>query len=476
MYQIFCDDYLLHSDIDDYRLLDVKLTMEVNVAGSLGFDILPDHPNITSMAKLKPEIKVTKNGLTYWKGRIVDDTLSIDNTHKVYCEGKLKVLEDTIIRPQIFSGTASAVFTAYLNIHNAQVLDSQKLKVGNVTVTGNPYRDLKNYESTYSRIQDLVTSLGGYLFIRYEADGDYLDWLADFATTSTQQITLGENILDLSQEVSAQKTYTACIPLGAQLTDSNGNTLDQRLTIESWSGIDYMFNQNLVNQYGWRFAPVSETTWDDITTVSALVDRAVSYFTDTLIKLSATLELTALDLAFTDTDINSFNFCEYITVNSTYHGITDNYLLSKIEIDISNPANTKITLGETVLTLTDKTKQDKTNVTLTINDLITALQGTTNGLNQEVTQREAYIRYTGGVIELGETLSDLKMRLSNTELSFWESLGGVETKVAYISNPTGNPGDSKLYIENAEILQAIAFGTYAWEPEDNGSVSLTYKG
>ena len=77
---------------------------------------------------------------------------------------------------------------------------------------------------------------------------------------------------------------------------------------------------------------------------------------------------------------------------------------------------------------------------------------------------------------MGETGSDLKMKLSNTKLSFVESIGGVETEVAYISNPTGNPGDSKLYIENAEILQAIAFGTYAWEPENNGSVSLTYKG
>jgi len=93
-----------------------------------------------------------------------------------------------------------------------------------------------------------------------------------------------------------------------------------------------------------------------------------------------------------------------------------------------------------------------------------------------VARRERYIRYVGGIIELGETDSDLKMRLSNTELSFWESLYGIETKVAYISNPTGNPGDSKLYIENAAILQGIAFGAYAWEPEDNGSVSLVFKG
>lgn len=473
MYQIFCDDYLLHSDMDDYRLFDVKLTMEVNTAGNLQFDAGSEHPNLSSLGKLKPVIKVTKNGFVYWKGRITEDKLEFDGSHAVYCEGKLKALEDTLIRPAVFDGTAASVFTSYINIHNSQVSDTQKFKVGTVNVTGNPYRDLKNYESTYSRIQDLVTSYGGYLFIRYETDGDYIDWLSDFTTTADQQIILGQNILNLTQDVSASNTHTACIPLGMKLLDENGKETEQRLTVESVNGVDFVFDQAKVSEYGWRYAPASEVTWDDVTTASALLAKAQAYLADKGIKLALTLELTALDLTFTDTDIDSFNFCEYITVNSPFHGIIEEYLLRKVDIDISNPANTKITLGESVLTLTDKTKTEKDRVTTSINELITALTGTASDVGNEVAQRERYIRYANGIIELGETGSDLKMRLSNTELSFWESLNGVETKVAYISNPTGNPGDSKLYVENGKILKSMGVGdTAAIVAESNGSVSI----
>jgi len=476
MYQILCDDYVLHSEIDEYMLQDVKLTMEVNLAGSLQFKIMSQHPNIFALGKLKPVVTVLKNGLKYWKGRITEDNLDMYNSREIYCEGKLKVLEDTIVRPAVFDDTAANVFAAYLDAHNSQVTEVQKLLVGTVTVTGDVYRDLKNYESTYSRIQDLVASMGGYLYIRYEEDGDYLDWLEDFTGEATQQITLGENLLDLTQDVTAKNTYSACIPLGAKLTDENGQEIEQRLTVESVQGVDYVFDADKVSEYGWKYAPASEVTWDDVTTASALLTKAQNYLADKGIKLALTLQLNALDLAYTDADIDSFNFCEYITVNSTLHGISEQYLLSKIEVDITNPANTKITLGETVLTLTDRTKKEKDRVTFTINELNTALTGAVADVGNEVAQRERYIRYVDGVIELGETESDLKMRLSNTELSFWESISGVETKVAYISNPTGNHGDSKLYIENAEILQGIAFGTYAWEPEENGSVSLVYKG
>lgn len=475
MYQIYCDGYLLHG-IDGYLLPSAKLSLEVNKAGSLDFDILPDHPNITTLEKLKPEILVTKNGVKYWKGRIKDDTQNLDTTRSIFCEGKLGCLADSIIRPQTISGTATQVFTALLGIHNTQVSDFQQLKVGNVTVTGSPYRAYEDYGNTYDRLQDLVTSYGGYLFVRYETDGDYLDWLVDFTTISAQSIELGENILDLSQEISAQTTYTACIPLGAKLLDENGSETENRLTVKSLLGTDVVFSQEKVSEYGWIYAPPSETTWDDITTAGGLNSKASDYLANTGIKLALTLNIKALDLAYTDTDIDSFNFCEYIQVTSAVHGISEQYLLSKMEIDIADPTNTNITLGETVLTLTDKNRRQNQNVTFTINDLQNALAGTNQNITADIVEREMYIRYVGGVIELGQTDSDLLVRLSNTELAFYESINGVETKVAYISNPTGNPGDSKLYVENGRILQSMQFGNFSFEPRDNGNMSISYKG
>lgn len=475
MYTIYAGGNLLHSDVPDYQLANARLVMEANQPGSLEFTIAPDHPAIFALEKLKAEVVLKKSGTTYWKGRIVDDTQALDTTRRVYCEGKLKCLGDTVIRPHVYDGTAATVFAAYLNEHNRQVADYQKILPGTVTVTGDIYRALINYESTYDRVQDLVKSLGGYLVLRYESDGDYLDWKPSIATTAAQSITLGENLISLSQELSAEKLYTVCIPRGAKLADENGATTETRLGVESLKGVDYIFDSDLVQQYGWICAPVSETTWDDITTASALLTKGQAYLNANK-GLILTLAITAVDLKLAGQNINSFNFLENINVVSTVHGIQSSYLLTKLELDITNPAGTRIVLGSSVMTLTDKNKQAQQDIVLTMNDLATALTGTAVDLAGEIAAREAYIRYDGGTIEMGETGSNLKMRLTNTKLSFWETIGGVETEVAYIANPTGNPGDSKLYIENAKVLNELIFGGFAFQVRDNGNVSLVWKG
>ena len=75
------------------------------------------------------------------------------------------------------------------------------------------------------------SSLGGYLRIRYEDDGKYIDYLSDFVRESGQKIEFGENLLDYSQEVSALDIATAILPLGAK-NEETGN----RLTIETVNG------------------------------------------------------------------------------------------------------------------------------------------------------------------------------------------------------------------------------------------------
>ena len=66
-----------------------------------------------------------------------------------------------------------------------------------------------------------------------------------------RKIKLGENLLDLNKEIKGQDNVTALIPYGAKL----GNDTDERLTIAAVNGgIDYVFNQDAVDAYGWMFA------------------------------------------------------------------------------------------------------------------------------------------------------------------------------------------------------------------------------
>lgn len=407
MYRIDYYDYPVYDDQlqELFPVLDARLNLEVNDAGTLAFSIPSVHPNFDVLQKLKLGIKVKKEGKMIFKGRIIKDEQSFDNTKKIECEGKMAAFNDTIYRPFEFSGSPSTLFSDLIENHNNMVEDEKKFIVGNITVTDpNDYivRSSIEYNTTRELLKRLVESLGGHLHLRYEADGDYIDWLADFDYTNTQKIEFGENLLNLTQEVTAEETYTACIPLGARLVINNYDEVDtekalwekdkyytlsgerhmpittksefdaaisggltiyavtsteetqQRLTVESVNDdMDVIYNEDKVSEYGWKFAPADEVTWDDVTRPENLLNKARAWLNNSGVTLKATLELSAIDLAYADADINSFDWCKYVQVFSLPHNLQKTYLLSEIDIDMLHPENTKITLGDTQYTFHD---------------------------------------------------------------------------------------------------------------------------
>lgn len=407
MYQINYYNLAVYDDQlqELFPVLEAQLNLEVNDAGGLSFSIPSVHPNFEDLKKLKMGITVVKNDKAIFKGRIIRDTQDFNNSKSFECEGKLAAFNDTIYRPYDFAGSPTDYFTSLIENHNSMVEDEKQFIVGEITVADpNDYitRSSIEHNTTWELLKNLVESLGGYLHIRYEDDGDYIDWLEDFQYTNTQKIEFAENLLDITQEVTAEETYTACIPLGAkkeittygEVTDeepewqegtyytlsgesyvlittedafnsaiSAGTTLytatstettDERLTVESVNdGKDYIYNAAKVEEYGWKFAPASEVTWDDVTIPENLLTKAEAFLNNTGIMLAATLELSSIDLAYTDADIDSFEFCQYVQVVSIPHNLEKSYLLSKASIDMLHPENTKITLGDSEYTLYD---------------------------------------------------------------------------------------------------------------------------
>ena len=94
-----------------------------------------------------------------------------------------------------------------------------------------------------------------------------------------------------------------------------------------------------------------------------------------------------------------------------------------------------------------------------------AAQDAADALEADRVERETYIRFTADGMELGKTDSTLIARLTNDRLSFLD--GGRE--VAYVSN-------NKLYITQAEILDNLHLGSFAFEPRASGNLSLVWKG
>ena len=286
----------------------------------------------------------------------------IYNSKDIEVEDSLAYLNDSIVRPYEFTGTPAEHFTNLINSHNAHVTAEQKFIVGTITVTDpNDYitRSSINYDNTWKVLNDdLISKLGGYLRLRYEDEGTYIDYLEDFTDTSTQTIELGKNLIDILVKNDAAEVYSVVIPLGKQqeeVKDEAGNvvTPKQRLTIESVNnGLDYLVNQTALDKYGWIVAPISETTFDDVTIASNLMTKGQRYLDNQAVMLKSSLELSAIDLNVTNADIEAFFIYEYIRFYSKAHNIDERYLLNKITIPLKEPQNMKITLGTELSSLT----------------------------------------------------------------------------------------------------------------------------
>lgn len=360
-YQIKYNNDILY-DLRDKELFveSPNLNLEINKVGTLTFSIYPDHPYFDRLEKLKPKIVVKRGNKDIFRGRIVNDEQGIYNEKNIECESSLAYLNDSIYRPSSFTGTPEELFALIINNHNSQVTDEQKLKIGNVTVTDpNNYisRSWEDYLSSWELFKTrLLDTLGGYLVERYEDDGTYIDWLEDFKSgdnllVSTQSIEFGENLINILAKNDAATTYSVVIPLGYEIENEDGTK--ERLTIKSVNDDkDYLVNETALALYGWRVAPVSETTWDDVTLASNLKTKGQKYLNNQAVMIASTLEITALDLAAVDKDIEFFFIYKYVRIKSTPHNFNKVYLLKSIKIPLDHPESTQITLGETLSTLT----------------------------------------------------------------------------------------------------------------------------
>jgi hypothetical protein len=279
--------------------------------------------------------------------------------------------------------------------HNAQVEDFQRFNLGRVTVadsTNYIARSSSDYASTWDTMKSKLfdSGLGGYFCIRYEADGNYIDYLSDFELTNVQHIKYGQNLLDLRTESDAASSYSAVLPLGKKKKEIDENTDDDsRLDISGladgnvsediYKEGDLLISRSAKDAYGLIVAPTKETTWDDVTEADNLKTKGSEYLTTVASKLSNTITVTAVDLHFTDAEIAAFRIYRFIEVESRPHGHEDRYRLTKLDIDILNPQNTKITLGDTKLSMLDINRGTKQSLEEKVNSV--TVQTTSQGVD-----------------------------------------------------------------------------------------------
>ena len=449
MYQIYYGEYLLYDlRLEDYVLKNPQLKQELNKVDELTFNIYPNHPNFSKLEKLIPNITVKKDNKVIFKGRIIKEKQNMDNSKNITCESILAFLFDSVQRPYEFQGSPADLFTQFITNHNEQVEDYKKFIVGSTTgknLDDNDYVNRSNVEiiNSYEEIESKILNIGGYLQIRYESDGNYIDWVDDFKTdigqiVSTQTIEFGENLIDITVENDGSDIYTVVIPRGAEIELEDGTK--SRLDITSVNdGLDYLVNQEALNKYGWIVAPVDQTTWDDVTLASNLKTKGQALLDNTGVMFKSTLELNAIDLNVVNGEVSSFKMGEYIRVQSTPHNISQVYLLTKKETPLSNPENMTITLGETKGTLTgiqmgyDKTIKEVGKVISDYEVNKELISQEINEIRQEVINNTSLIEQTDTQIRLDlaseyvstGTFNEFK---ETTETQFTVQADGIEAK------------------------------------------------
>ncbi|MCD8206436.1 MAG: phage tail protein [Bacteroidales bacterium] len=390
-------EYWIHNPISrDLITGDPWYEVGDNINGSAQFTIYPDHPYYDKVQKLTTDIVIYKDEAEVFRGRVLYDDEDFNGSKKVYVEGELGYLCDSIQRQAVYHNISPKNYlTTILDIHNSQVEERKQFQPGLVTVedpNDSIYR-YSNYETTRETLSDkLVDRLGGHLVVRWEEETRWLDYLSDesYYSNATQTIEFGKNLLDYAKNVDATDLVTCLIPLGARLEEQVVEGLDARVTIESVNGgVDYVTDDAAVAQYGRIFAT---ETWDDVTLPENLKTKAEDYLT-TVQYENLVLELTAVDLNLTDEEIQELHVGNRVRCISEPNNLDAWYPLSKMRVYLMEFSKNKFTLGAESqnATYTSSNLQSSADMTKVIEDIPTkseilkqAMEDATNLINGAV--------------------------------------------------------------------------------------------
>lgn len=431
----------LHPDL---KLINPRLILEDNAAGSLTFTIYQNNGSYDSIRKLFPIISVLRDGKTIFKGRVIADKKDFYNGKAVEVEGKLAFFNDSYLEPFEFRGSPRELFRMIVENHNAQVKDWQQMKVGEVTVKDNNDYIIRSSEktvNTWNALKDkcFQSSLGGHIRIRYEPDGDYVDWLEDYTKVSVQGIAFAKNMISLSQETDASETYTAIRPAGAEVEGT-------RIDISSVNGgRTYLINEEKAAEYGVIFAPETESVWEDVTLPENLLKKARERLYGSMGALRESYDIHAVDLNLTDKEIEELNICEYVPVKSKKHGISGNYLLNKADIAIAAPQETVYYLGASRRVLSDRLAAE--NNTEKVPQKVSSFENDAKYISEEKAD-EILMEYSKTedvkvlVNSAVETIPVGPEGKSAYEMAIWNGYKGTETE--WLESLQGTPGKDGL--------------------------------
>lgn len=351
MYKIYANGELLHDprlSLDGLVVADPSVTTQINSHGSAEFTVPVSNPLYSAIQPLTTMISIWDDAGEMFRGRVLEVEKDFYNSLKVYCEGALAFLLDTVKEAHSFNGKAANLFRALIAQHSAAMPENKQFAIGEIS---SAYEntiivyDEEEALSTWEMLNThLLENIGGFIQARAVNGVLYIDYLADYAGTSSQEIRFGENLLDMERGASGADIFTRLIPYGKRL-DSG-----KRVDITSVNGgLNYLVNSDLEEKYGVIYRT---EVFDDAETAADLLAAAKSRIEQP--ELSNTIEATALDLHLVDPSVERIEVGQFFRLYSVPHDVSALMLCSKIAYDLGDPSKTKITLGQLSDTITSQ--------------------------------------------------------------------------------------------------------------------------
>lgn len=348
---------LIHSAYTNELKAPFKIDKVLEGISSMAIRLPMNNPGWEQLKPYRTLIQVrdVRSHKTLFDGRVLKPTqqMKSDGIFSISydCEDKKAYLRDSRQRyAKIQDTTIEGLFAFMIGVHNDQMPEHKQFKVGNVTVTNstdNVYRYV-GYEDTYTEIKDnLLDRLDGYLVVREEEDGTYLDYLAEVGEEKKTPITPKSNLKDFRRDIDPTGIITRVIPLGARIEAEEGETADAsmpRIDAKSVNnGIDYFEDQDLIEEFG-----IIEGTiiFDDINDNSFLPIRAQEFFqSQRAARIS--YDLAAVNLDLVDSRFEAFEVGNKhpIRTNPGFN-IDDALQIIGIGYDSENPQLHRLIIGD----------------------------------------------------------------------------------------------------------------------------------
>lgn len=374
MYIVYLDDEIIHSPYPNaVKIASGRITQR-QITHSFRFEVNRDSYAWDNFKPFLSTIRVfnSETGIKVFHGRAVTPIQSMDASGSTrtqfVAEDRTAYFNDTTQLAYYQEGNSVGAFLSkVITIHNSMLPNSPEkhFKLGNVTVQ-DFNEDMEKYindgDNTLDVIKKkLIDQLGGYLLLREEVGGLYIDYLETVGEVTQTRFILGRNLKTYSREIDPSEVKTVIMPLGAEVelpddaTDDNLKEMGtKRINIASVNGGSLLIrHEGLIEEFGEH---VRSVVFDDVKEPSALKVKGEEY-ADSQIAAMLNYKITPLDLSLKSGDqYEAFGAIELYNWYQIYMPIFNSYetlQVVQVEIDIIDFMTCGIQVASREVTLSD---------------------------------------------------------------------------------------------------------------------------